>query len=362
MKPLRVAVVGATGIAGQQALVALQGHPWFTVTTLAASSRTAGKPYGEAIRAENGARLWWDKTEPSADVLRLVVQDASKMDPGSVDLIFSCIDADAARALEPKFAAATPTLSSASAFRYETDTPVLVPGVNMVAHFRLAEHQRKQRGWKGFVLPQSNCTTVGLVVSLKPLVDAFGVTRVLLTTMQAISGAGRAGGVLGLDMVDNLVPFIPKEEEKVARETAKILGRLGEGSIVPHPMRVGATCTRAAILDGHTAAVAVETERPCSPEAAAAAMRDFRGDYAGMDLPSAPARPIVVHDDPFRPQPRLDRDAGGGMTTSVGRVRPEPALENGLKYVCLSHNTAIGASKGLVLTAEYLYKAGLLGA
>jgi len=362
MKQLRVAVVGATGIAGQQALVALDGHPWFTVTTLAASARSAGKPYAQAIRSGNGARLWWDKSEPSPDVLELVVQDASRMDPGSVDLILSCIDADAARELEPTFAKATPTLSSASAFRYETDTPVLVPGVNMVAHFKLVEHQRKARGWKGFVLPQSNCTTVGLVVSLKPIVDAFGVKRVIATTMQAISGAGRAGGVLGLDMVDNLVPFIPKEEEKVAKETGKILGRLGEGTIAPHPMLVGATCTRAAILDGHTAAVAIETEKPCSPEAAAEAMRAFGGDYAGMDLPSAPKHPIVVHDDPFRPQPRLDRDAEGGMATSVGRLRPEPALPNGLKYVCLSHNTQIGASKGLVLTAEYLYKAGFIGA
>jgi aspartate-semialdehyde dehydrogenase len=362
MKSLRVAVVGATGIAGQQALVALHEHPWFTVTTLAASARSAGKPYAEAIRTESGARLWWCKEEPSAHVLGLTVQDAAKMDPGSVDLILSCIEADAARELEPRFAAVTPTLSSASAFRYESDTPVLVPGVNMVAHFPLVEHQRKQRGWKGFVLPQSNCTTVGIVISLKPIVDRFGAKRVLATTMQAISGAGRAGGVLGLDMIDNLVPFIPKEEEKVAKETGKILGRLGEGSIVPHPVRVGTTCTRAGILDGHTAAVAVETERPCSPEDAAAVMREFRGDYAGMDLPSAPAKPIAVHDDPYRPQPRLDRDAGGGMTTSVGRLRPEPALENGLKYVCLSHNTQIGASKGLVLTAEYLHKAGYLTA
>jgi aspartate-semialdehyde dehydrogenase len=362
MKKLRVAVVGATGIAGQQALVALDRHPWFTVATVAASARTAGKPYAQAIRSENGARLWWCKEEPAESVLGLVVQDASKLDPGSVDLILSCIEADAARELEPVFAKATPTLSSASAFRYETDTPVLVPGVNMVSHFPLVERQRTQRGWKGFVLPQSNCTTVGLVISLKPLADRFGVKRVLLTTMQGISGAGRAGGVLGLDMIDNLVPFIPKEEEKVAKEAGKILGRLGEGGVVPHPMRVGATCTRAAVLDGHTAAVAVETEKPCSPEDAAAAMREFGGDYAGMDLPSAPKRPIIVHDDPFRPQPRLDRDAEGGMATSVGRLRPEPALENGLKYVCLSHNTQMGASKGLVLTAEYLYKAGLLTA
>ena len=362
MKSLRVAVVGATGIAGQQALVALDQHPWFTVTTVAASARSAGKPYAEAIRSESGARLWWGKEDPSPAVLDLTVQDASKMDPASVDLILSCIEADAARELEPRFARTTAVLSSASAFRYETDTPILVPGVNMVSHFPLVEHQRKARGWKGFVLPQSNCTTVGIVISLKPLVDRFGAKRVLVTTMQGISGAGRAGGVLGLDMIDNLVPFIPKEEEKVARETGKILGRLGEGSIVPHPVLVGATCTRAAVIDGHTAAVAVETEKPCSPEAAAAAMREFAGDYAGKNLPSAPARPIIVHDDPFRPQPRLDRDAEGGMATSVGRLRPEPALPNGLKYVCLSHNTQIGASKGLVLTAEYLYDAGLLGA
>lgn len=362
MKQLRVAVVGATGIAGQQALVALDRHPWFTVTTVAASARTAGKPYAEAIRSDSGARLWWCKEEPADAVLGLVVQDAASLDPGSVDLILSCIEADAARELEPRFAKVTPTLSSASAFRYETDTPILVPGVNMVAHFGLVEHQRKQRGWKGFVLPQSNCTTVGLVISLKPLVDRFGVKRVIATTMQAISGAGRAGGVLGLDMVDNFVPFIPKEEEKVAKETGKILGRLGEGSVVPHPMLVGATCTRAAVLDGHTAAVTVETERPCAPDDAAAAMREWKADYAGLDLPSAPRRPIVVHDDPFRPQPRLDRDAEGGMATSVGRLRPEPALGTGLKYVCLSHNTQMGASKGLVLTAEYLYKAGFLGA
>jgi aspartate-semialdehyde dehydrogenase len=362
MKQLRVAVVGATGIAGQQALVALDQHPWFTVTTVAASARTAGKPYAEAIKAESGARHWWCKEEPAQSVLGLVVQDASKLDPGSVDLIVSCIEADAARELEPKFAKATPTLSSASAFRYETDTPILVPGVNMVAHFPLVEHQRKQRGWKGFVLPQSNCTVVGLVISLKPIVDRFGAKRVLATTMQAVSGAGRAGGVLGLDMIDNFVPFIPKEEEKVAREAGKILGRLGEGSVIPHPVVVGATCTRAAVLDGHTAAVAVETEKPCSPEDVAVAMREWKADYAGMDLPSAPRRSIIVHDDPFRPQPRLDRDAEGGMATSVGRLRPEPALTNGVKYVCLSHNTQMGASKGLVLTAEYLYKAGLLTA
>lgn len=360
MSKLRAAVVGATGIAGQQALVALDGHPWFEVTTVAASARTAGRPYGEAIRAENGARLWWCREEPPASMTDLVVEEAAKLDPGSVDVVFSLIEADAARELEPRFAAAVPVFSSASAFRYEEDVPILVPGVNMVAHFPLVERQRRNRGWKGFVLPQSNCTVVGISISLKPVADAFGLRRALCTTMQGASGAGRAGGVLALDLVDNLVPYIPKEEEKVAREAGKILGTLGEGGIVPHPAKVGATCTRAAVVDGHTAAVTVETERPASPADVAEVMRAWRADYAGMNLPSAPAHPIFVHDDPFRPQPRLDRDREGGMSTSVGRIRAEPALANGVKWVALSHNTQIGAAKGLVLVAEYLKTLGAI--
>jgi len=157
-----------------------------------------------------------------------------------------------------------------------------------------------------------------------------------------------------------VIPFIPKEEEKVAAETRKILGRLGEGGIEPHPAPVGATCTRIGVLEGHTLSVMVETERPCDPAAAAEAMRAFRGDYTGLGLPSAPAHPILVHDDPFRPQPRLDRDAEGGMATSVGRLRAEPALRNGLKYVALSHNTRMGAAHGAVLVAEHLCHAGVL--
>jgi aspartate-semialdehyde dehydrogenase len=360
MKKLRAAVVGATGIAGQQCLVALDGHPWFDIAVLAASTRTAGKPYREAIRDKNGAQQWWCREAPPAVAMDLVVQDAAQLDPESVDLVFSLIEAEPARELEPRYARVRPVLSSASAFRYEDDVPVLVPGVNMVAHLPLVERQQKQRGWKGFVLPQSNCTTVALVISLKPLVDLCGVRRVLTTTMQAVSGAGRAGGVLALDMVDNFVPYIPKEEEKVARETGKILGTLGEGGIASHPAPVGATCTRANVLEGHSLSITVEPERPCSPGEAAAAMREFRGDYHGLGLPTAPAQPIIVHDDPFRPQPRLDRDAGNGMSTSVGRLREEPVLPNGLKYLALSHNTRMGAAHGLVLTAEYLRSAGRL--
>jgi aspartate-semialdehyde dehydrogenase len=360
MRRRRVAVVGATGVAGQQFLAALTGHPWFEVVTLAASARSAGMPYAEAIRDASGAQRWWATGEPAPEFLGLVVEDAARLDARAVDLVFAAVESDAARDLEPAYARAVPVISTAAAFRYEPDVPLCLPGVNMVAHLPLVEEQRRRRGWKGFILPLPNCTTVGLAISLKPLLDAFGLVRVLMTSMQGISGAGRSPGVAALDIVDNLIPYIPKEEEKVARETAKILGRLGEGGIAPHPAPVGATCTRTAVLEGHTLAVTVETERPASPEAAAAVMRAFRGDYAGLELPSAPAHPIVVHDDPFRPQPRLDRDAEDGMATSVGRLRPEPALANGLKYVALSHNTRMGAAEGAVLVGEYLCRAGLV--
>ncbi len=359
MRKRRVAVVGATGIAGQQFLVALAGHPWFEVTALAASPRSAGRPYADAIRDASGARRWWCTTEPANDHLRLEVQDATRLDPGSVDLVFAAVESDAAKELEPIYAKAVPVVSTASAFRYEPDVPIALPGVNLSTHLALVEQQRRNRGWKGYVVPLPNCTTVGLAISLKPLVDAYGVVRVLMTSMQGLSGAGRSPGVVALDIVDNLIPYIPKEEEKVATETGKILGRIGEGGIAPHPAVVGATCTRAAVIEGHTLAVTVETERPCAPAEAAAAMRAFQPDYAGRDLPSAPRRAIVVHDDPFRPQPRLDRDAENGMATSVGRLRAEPAIRNGLKYVALSHNTRMGAAAGAVLTAEYLCQAGL---
>ncbi|HZP40637.1 MAG TPA: aspartate-semialdehyde dehydrogenase [Candidatus Binatia bacterium] len=360
MRRRRVAVVGATGIAGQQFLASLAGHPWFEVTALAASARSAGRTYAEAIRDASGARRWWvADAEPAADFLALQVQDATRLDPGSVDIVFAAVESDAARELEPLYARAVPVISTASAFRYEADVPIALPGVNLATHLPLVAEQRRRRGWKGFVLPLPNCTTVGLAISLKPILDAFGIARVLMTSLQGISGAGRSPGVVALDIVDNVIPYIPKEEEKVATETAKILGRLGEGGIEPHPAAVGATCTRVGVLEGHTLSIIVETERRCDPAAAAEAMRAFRGDYAGLGLPSAPAHPILVHDDPFRPQPRLDRDAEGGMATSVGRIRSEPAVPNGLKYVALSHNTRMGAAHGAVLVAEYLCHAGL---
>lgn len=356
----RVAVVGATGIAGQQCLVALDRHPWFDTVLLAASARSAGKPYREALRdAKTGSRRWWCVEEPPASTLDLPVQNADGLDLAGIDIVFSAVESDVARVLEPQYAQTTAVLSTASAFRYEDDVPILVPGVNL-SHAAQITLQRRRRRWQGFITPLPNCTTMGLVITLKPLLDRFGIQRVLMTSMQGISGAGRSPGVVALDIVDNIIPYIPGEEEKVARETAKILGVLGEGGIAPASFPVSATCTRAAVIEGHTEAVSVSLEAACTPADAASALREFGAELARFELPSAPQRLITVHDDPFRPQPRIDRDADGGMTTSVGRIRADLALEHGIKYLLVSHNTKMGAAKGAVLTAEYLVAAGYI--
>jgi len=352
----KIALVGATGVAGQQFVAALADHPWFQIARLLGSARSAGKRYGEALRDKYGARQWWCDVEPPDAVLDMKVELSSDFSADGVDLVFSAVEADVARELEPRYARHKPVVSTASAFRYEEDVPILVPGVNW-QHARLLALQRERRGWKGYVTPIPNCTTMGLVLALKPLHDAFGVDKVLLTSMQGISGAGRSPGVAALDIIDNVVPFIPKEEEKVARETRKIFATLGEGGLREADIIVSATCTRAAVLEGHTESVSVALGKPATTADVAAAMRAFD---PGHELPSAPRRWIIVHDDPFRPQPRLDRDAEGGMATSVGRIRAEPVLDNGIKFLLVSHNTKMGAAKGAVLVAEHLCAQGLV--
>ena len=347
----RVAVVGATGIAGQQFLAALDGHPWFEVAKLAASERSAGKRYADAIRdPKTGARRWWCAEEPSAGVLDLTVENGEDLDARAVDVVFSAVESDAARALEPAYARTTAVLSTASAFRYDDDVPILVPGVNL-AHAARIDEQRRRRGWQGFIAPLPNCTTMGLVITLKPLLDRFGIQRVVMTSMQGVSGAGLSPGVAALEIFDNVIPYIPGEEEKVARETGKILDAT---------FPVSATCTRAAVTEGHTEAVTVSLGAASTPAEVAAAFREFGVDFIARELPSSPRRLITVHDDPFRPQPRLDRDADGGMTTSVGRIRPDVTLEHGTRYVLVSHNTKMGAAKGAVLAAEWLVTEGYI--
>lgn len=356
---LKAAVVGATGIAGQQFLACLADHPWFEVSALAGSPRSAGKAYADAIKTEKGATGWWADGEVPESFKGMLVQDSERFDAGSVQLVFTAIESDVAQILEPKYAASTPVVSAASLFRMEPDSPLLIPGVNS-EHAPLLKDMAKKRGWKGFVTAIPNCTSTGLAISLAPLAKQFGLKRVFMTSMQAVSGAGRSGGVLVLDALDNIIPYIPGEEEKVQREIAKIFGRLEGGSIQAAPIALSCTCTRANVLEGHTESVFVELARPASVSEAAQAMREFKPKELEA-LPVAPkAGMIHVSDDPFRPQVRLDRDRGAGMVTSVGRLRQDPALENGLKYVLVSHNTKMGAAKGAVLVAELLKSQGIL--
>ena len=327
MQKLRVAVVGATGIAGQQFLVALarpsvvRDHGAGRLGALGRASRTARR---SATRT--APRRWWCREEPPAERLGAAgAGRASTLDADGRSTSSSPRSrATPARELEPRYAASRARAQhgvGVSATRPTCRSSC--PGVNLAAHVPLHRAPAQATRLEGLRAAAVELHDVGLVDrrSKPHRRRASASTRVLLTSMQGISGAGRSPGVVALDILDNVVPYIPKEEEKVAtrgrRRSSAVSAR---ARIEPHPALVGATCTRAAVLDGHTAAVAVETERPCIAAEAAAAMREFRGDYAGMDLPSAPTRPIIVHDDPFRPQPRLDRDADGGMTTTVGRA------------------------------------------
>ena len=244
-------------------------------------------------------------------------------------------------------------ISTAAAFRYENDVPILIPGIND-DHTDMLEFQKKNRNWQGFIAPLPNCTTTGMAITLKPIMDRFGVQRVFMTSMQAISGAGRSPGVVALDILDNIIPYIPKEEEKVQLETKKILGGFSENVISPAGIKVSCTCTRVPVLDGHTEAVFVETREPVEPEIIKKSMLDYSESVTTRNLPTAPKDYIIVHDDPTRPQPRIDREINDGMTTVVGRLRKDTAFNNGIKYVLLSHNEKMGSAKGAVLLAELL--------
>lgn len=355
---LRCAVVGATGIAGQQFLAALVNHPYFEVTKLAASERSAGKTLVEAL-TRGGVVAWYAEPAGLEAYRNAPVEDASRMGLDDVDLVFSAIESDAARELEGRYAQKRPVISTASAYRYEDDVPILIPAVNG-EHADLVQRQ-KQRGWKGFVVPIPNCTTTGLAIALAPLHRAFELERVVVTSMQAVSGAGRSPGVVALDVVDNIIPFIPKEEEKVAKETQKLLGTLDGSKVQPCPVSVSATCTRVAVLEGHTESVVASFRRPATLEQVVDAWRRFGEDVGPATHPSAPRRWITVHDDPARPQVRIDRDADKGMTTSVGRARLDEVLgPHGVRFVLVSHNTKMGAALGAILVAEDLKVRGIL--
>ena len=354
-----VAIVGATGIAGQQVLAALSDHPMFEIAALAASERSAGRNFEEAITdAQSGMRRWYvGAGEPPQEALTLEVQDAKSMRLEGVKLVFAAVESEAARELEPIYARHVPTISTARPHRMEPDVPLVIPGVNL-DHLAIINEQRRQRGWNGYIATLPNCTATGLAITLKALDQSFGVDSVIVTTMQGISGAGR--DLPALDIVENIIPYIPREEERVMIETRKILGCVTEGGIVEMPIKLSATCTRAPVLAGHTESVTVSLKQNASVDAVIGAFETYGRDFTTLGLPNSPHHMITVHRNPMRPQPRLDREAENGMTTSVGRVRADEVMPNGIKYLLVSHNAAMGAGRGAVLLAEYLQHAGLL--
>jgi len=345
---LKAGVLGATGAVGQRFVQLLAGHPWFDLVALAASERSAGKPYAEAVS--------WRLDAPLPAAARdLPVRPA---EPGlECDIVFSALDAAVAGPIEEAFAAAGyAVLSNSRNHRMDEDVPLLVPEVN-ADHAALIAVQRQRRGWKGFIATNPNCSTVTLTLALAPLERRFGLKAVAVTTLQAVSGAGYPG-IPSLDILGNVVPFIAGEEEKIERETRKILGKLGGGSIAMHPMVVSAQTTRVPVVDGHTASVFVSLERKASLQDVREAFRTFSGPPQQLGLPSAPSHPTVLLDEPDRPQPRLDLGVERGMATLVGRVRPCQLL--GWKFIVLGHNTIRGAAGAAILNAELLVASNVI--
>jgi len=352
----KVAIIGVTGAVGQEFVLSLKDHPWFEVTQIAASERSAGKNYVDAIRDPDSGIIKWEVGGEIPEYIKgMTVKKIDEINVAELDLVFSAVESNAAKDIETKFAKDVPVISTSSAYRYEDDVPILIPGIND-EQSELLEIQKKNRGWKGWVAPLPNCTTTGLVITMKPLYEKYGAKKVMMTSMQAISGGGRSPGVSAMDVTDNIIPYIPKEEEKVRVETKKILGKLKDGKIEPANIRVSCTCTRVPVIDGHTESVFVETEKEIDPKNAKETYEQYNKEISVAGLPSAPKDYYAVHEDPTRPQPRIERQVGGGMTTTIGRLEKEELFEHGLKYMLFSHNKKMGSAKGAVLLDEMLYK------
>ncbi len=350
----RVAIIGVTGAVGQEFVQSLENHPWFEVTQIAASERSAGKNYLDAIKDANGIVAWDVGGEIPEYIKSMTVRRIDELDVSQLDLVFSAVESVAARDIETAMAADLPVISTSSAYRYEEDVPILIPGVND-EQAELLEIQKKNRNWKGWVAPLPNCTTTGLAITLKPLLEKYGAKKVMMTSMQAISGGGKSG-VSAMGITDNILPYIPKEEGKVRIETKKILGKLIDGKIKEADIKVSCTCTRVPVIDGHTESVFVETSEDIDPTKAKELYNSYNKNISVEGLPSAPKNYYAFHEDPTRPQPRMERTVGGGMTTTIGRVEKEELFDKGLKYMLFSHNKKMGSAKGAVLLAEMLYK------
>lgn len=346
-KRIDVGVLGATGMVGQQFIKQLADHPWFRPVWLGASERSEGRTYAEAA----SWRLSW----PMPTALRDVRVDSCTPGRGP-HLMFSALDANAAKDVEPAFAqAGHVVISNARSYRMDPLVPLLIPEVN-ADHLALLPAQQRERGWRGAIVTNPNCSTVVLSMALAPL-RQFGIRSVMVTTLQAVSGAGYPG-VPSLDIIGNVVPAISGEEEKIESETQKILGALDGMRVAPHPMVVSAQTTRVPVIDGHTESVSIAFERRPSIDDVINALQSFRGKPQELGLPTAPPNPIVWTAAGDRPQPRLDVERDGGMTVTVGRVRKCPVLD--VKFIALGHNTVRGAAGAAVLNAELMRAQGML--
>src|SRR3990172_2141260 len=344
-----VAVLGATGSVGQRFISLLDHHPWFKVVALAASDRSIGQSYAQACR--------WVLNDPMPEFAREMVVVPATPECIDAEIVFSALHNEIAKDLEPQFAqAGFAVCSNASSYRRAEDVPLLLPEVN-ADHIQLVKIQREQRGWSGCILTNPNCTSTGLTVTLKALDDSFGVKKVFAVSLQALSGAGYPG-IPSLDIIDNVIPNINGEEDKVEWEPRKMLGRLNDSKIQLADIGFSAHTNRVAVSDGHTVCASVELARPADPEAAEAILQTYIAPAPARDLPSSPRPVIEVRNEADRPQPRLDRLTGKGMTTVVGRVRRDPILD--LKFVVLSHNTIRGAAGGSIYNAELLVNENLL--
>ena len=342
-----VGVLGATGMVGQQFIKQLANHPWFRPAWLAASERSEGKAYADAAA--------WRLSSPMPDDLRGMRVDSCTPGRGP-HLMFSALDANAAKDVEPAFAQAGHlVISNARSYRMDPLVPLLIPEVNP-DHLALLPAQRRERTWRGAIVTNPNCSTIVLSLALAP-VRQFGIRSVMVTTLQAVSGAGYPG-VASLDILGNVVPAISGEEEKMESEPQKILGTLNGNTVVPHPVVVSAQTTRVPVIDGHTESVAVAFDSKPSIEDVIEALGSFRGRPQELELPTAPPHPVICMAQPDRPQPRLDAERDGGMTVSVGRVRRCRVLD--VKFVALGHNTIRGAAGAAVLNAELMHSEGLL--
>lgn len=349
MEKFRAGILGATGAVGQRFVQLLEHHPWFEVAEVAASERSAGKPYAEAA----GWRL--DTPLPKT-ASRLLVKD---LRPNlDCDFVFSGLDSSVAGTAEEEFArAGYPVISNSRNHRMDADVPLLIPEVNP-QHTEILPHQQAARKYStGFIATNPNCSAIGLALALKPLEDAFGLEEVFVVTMQAISGAGHSGVAAGA-IQDNVIPYISGEEEKMEVEPQKILGKLEGQRFVPAGFRVSAHCNRVPVIDGHTEAVSVRLKRKASLAEVREAFLNFTAEPQRLKLPFAPAHPILVREEPDRPQPRLDRNAENGMAVVVGRLRPCSIAD--FRFTLLSHNMIRGAAGAAILNAELLVAQGYL--